>query len=127
MGKVQDSLKNLRNLALNYFLQNGNDKPIEWVNCISPYIPDDDGNPDFEGSVEKEWSISTEGYVNLRREEGLITVFYDERGDPEEPTKELADYNQILFWDIDKAEATAHRILAAVATYRSENEERTTE
>lgn len=127
MGKVQDSLKSLRNLALNYFLQNGNDKPIEWVNCISPYIPDDDGNPDFEGSVEKEWNISTEGYVNLRREEGLITVFYDERENPEEPSKEPADYNQILFWDIDKAEEAAHRILTAVATYRSENEERTTE
>lgn len=120
MGKVQDSIKNLRNLAVNYFLQNGNNKPIEWVNCISPYIPDDDGNPDFDHPEEKEWDISTDGYVNLEVKDGLITVFYDERGDPEEPSKEPADYNQILFWDIDKAEEAAHRILTAVATYRSE-------
>lgn len=120
MGKAQDSIKSLRNLAANYFLETADDKPIEWVNCISPYIPDDNGNPDFEGSVEKEWDISTEGYVNLRREEGLITVFYDERENPEEPAKEPMDCNQLIFWDIDKAEEAAHRILTAVATYRSE-------
>ena len=47
MSKVQDALKELKNLAVNYFLQNGDDKPIHWVHSIASYIPDVDGNPDL--------------------------------------------------------------------------------
>ena len=122
MSKVQDALKELKNLAVNYFLQSGDDKPIYWVHSIASYIPDVDRNPDLDSPREKEWDISMEGYVNLDMEEGLITVFYNEQDDPEEPAKEPMDYNQLLFWNIDKAEETAHRILTAVATYRSKNE-----
>lgn len=119
MGKVQDSFKKLRDLVVNIYLQNGNEECLHWLEDISPYIPDDI-DPSFDHPEEKEWDISTDGYVNMGVKDGLITVFYDERVDPEEPTKEPADYNQILFWDIDKAEEAAHRILTAVATYRSE-------
>lgn len=120
MSKVQDALKELKNLAVNYFFQTADDKPIHWVQSISPYIPDTDRNPDHESYGEKEWDISMEGYVNLNPKECLITVFYNEQDDPEEPAKEPMDYNQLLFWNIDKAEEAAHRILTAVATYRSE-------
>lgn len=121
MGKVQDSFKKLRDLVVNIYLQNGNEECIYWLEDISPYIPDDD-KPNFDHPEEKEWDISTDEYVNLEVKDGLITVFYDERGDPEEPIKEPADYNQLLFWNIDKAEETARRILTAVVTYRSKNE-----